>query len=403
MKKYGKLILITLFITYIFVIGIYLMLTTDNIKSNTENRELSQKPDFSYNSFAKGTYMKEFEDYFTDQFPGRDVWLKSYVNYQRMVDSTYVNGFYITEDNWILNRPVHTFHKKKMDMSTGKVNDFGKYLKKKDIDFFYFLAPHKASMFRDMLPDYIERGSEIRSVNYFMSNLDNNVVTPLNMVEKFKNNFTLDEIKNMYFQTDHHWNIYGAFEGYKMIMDVLDENGLNVDEDKYMNINLYKKECISPNKLFLGSTNRQLYMAIKSDDNKDMCTLTNRDVFLEYKVKQGNKKIKPFDLYARALDDKNNNIIHYREVFTNNKREINIINNRNRGGESILIIKDSYANPIIYHIAQHFYKTTVYDPRHNKDRSIKDFIDKEDFDKVAILYNSSHLRGVNYNFFKPPK
>ncbi|NBJ68812.1 MULTISPECIES: hypothetical protein [Clostridia] len=403
MNKHGKLILISLFITYIFIIGIYLMLTPDNAKSNTENREMAQKPNLSYDSFGKGTFMKEFEDYFTDQFPGRDVWLKSYLNYQRMVDKTYVNGFYITEDNWILNKPVHTSYKNQIDLSTNKVNEFGKYLKKKDIDFYYFSAPHKASMFREMLPDYIERGNELKSVNYFMSNLDKNVVTSLDMVEKFKKNFTLDELKDMYFQTDHHWNIYGAFEGYKMIVDVLDKNGLQKDKDKYVDVNSYKKECISPNKLFLGSTNRQLYMAIKSDDNKDMCTLTNREIFLDYEVRQGNKKVKPFDLYARALDDENNNIIDYGEIFTNNKREINIVNNKNRGRENILIIKDSYANPIIYHIAQHFYKTTVYDPRHNKDRTIKDFIDKEDFDSVAILYNSSHLRGVNYNFFDLPK
>lgn len=69
----------------------YMLVTPDNDISNTENRELAQVPDINSEAIVNGEYMKDVEEYFTDQFPARDVWLKAYVDYQRITNRTYIS------------------------------------------------------------------------------------------------------------------------------------------------------------------------------------------------------------------------------------------------------------------------------------------------------------------------
>src|SRR5699024_10598157 len=103
-------------------------------------------------------------------------------------------------------------------------------------------------------------------------------------------------------------------------------------------------------------------------------------------------------LYGRGFNE-DKTLVNYSDLFTYNYREINIVNpKRAETDNKILIIKDSYANPIIYYIAEHFYETTIYDPRYNEDRTVQEFIEENDFDIVAMVYNSANLTGVTYNF-----
>lgn len=40
-------------------------------------------------------------------------------------------------------------------------------------------------------------------------------------MDYFKKNYTNEEIQSMYFKTDHHWNMDGAFLGYQYIMNTI--------------------------------------------------------------------------------------------------------------------------------------------------------------------------------------
>lgn len=403
MNKFGKIFLSGLFIIFIFIFGMYMLVTPDNDISNTENRELAQVPDINSEAIVNGEYMKDVEEYFTDQFPARDVWLKAYVDYQRITNRTYISDHFVTDDDWILAKPSYSFLKKEIDRSTEKLNDFGAYLKEKNMELYYFSAPHKLSVLQSILPEYIKEGSYLKNIDYFMSKLDTDKVVPLDMTNAFLETFSEEEIKEMYFKTDHHWNANGAMTGYKMIEDTLFNHSSHFPKEK-MNENIYEEKCLPSSKQFLGSYNRQLYMTVNAK-SENMCMYVAKDnAYADFEVTLGDKEIDPFQLYGRGFGNENNTIINYSEIFTFNKREINIINKEKKDEDNkILIIKDSYANPMVYHIAQNFYKTTIYDPRYNEDRTVYEFIEQNDFDIVALVYNSAHLEGENYNFKSFPK
>lgn len=63
-----------------------------------------------------------------------------------------------------------------------------------------------------------------------------------------------------------------------------------------------------------------------------------------------------------------------------------------------IIFKDSYVNPLTQLMSQHYYQTTFYDIRYNQDRTVYEYIEKHDFDTVAILYNNGTLFSTMYDF-----
>lgn len=402
MNQFGKRLLSSLFIIFLFSFCIYLFFSSDYEISNIENRELAQRPHFSVDAVADGTFMKDVESYITDQFPGRNRWLKAYIDYQRITNQTYIFDYYVTNDNWVLAKPEYDFPKKELDEAATHVNEFGKYLNQQGISLYYFSVPHKVTVMQFLLPKYIKRGNYMEKINYFMNKLDPQNVTSVNMTEQFIDLFSNSEIKSMYFKTDHHWNMYGSFQGFQQVERTLNKTSrFNIEQTTQKD---YETICMDHSKMFDGSYNKQLYYTVDASD-ESMCFLVDKDdTIVNYHVTLGNKVVEPFDVYARAYGNATKHLVNYNDLFIHNRREINIINDKKKKeNNKILIIKDSYANSIAFLIAQHYYQTTIYDPRYNQDRTIYDFMEENDFDEVAIIYNSAHLTGPNYNFASFPK
>lgn len=390
MNRFGNFLLSALFIIFIFIFGIFMVLTPDIELSEVENRTMAQKPEWNMNHIKDGSYMEEFESYITDQFPYRDKWLKTYVDFQRMTNQTYIYDYYIADDNWMLAKPDYGFDKAEMTAAAGKINDLGAFLEEKNIDLYYFSVPHKVTLMQFLLPDYIKKGIYLEDIHFFMNELDDEKVTYVDMTTDFDDRFSEEEIKNMYFKTDHHWTMQGAFEGYKAIAETLTDTSVKESD--------YNEKCLDSSRRFEGSYNKQVYMSVDADDEK-MCIFTPKNGdFFNYEVTLNGDPIDSDKLYGKAFNN-NNNPVNYSQLFSGNYREIDIINNKNTDkNNNILIVKDSYANAMIYHIAEHFYHTTVYDIRYNEDRTLLDYIEENDFDTVAIVYNSATLFGEMYNF-----
>ncbi len=54
------------------VLGLFSLFDSDKEISEIENRGLTQKPEFTFESFLDGSYMEKLEGYYTDQFPLRE-------------------------------------------------------------------------------------------------------------------------------------------------------------------------------------------------------------------------------------------------------------------------------------------------------------------------------------------
>ena len=74
------------------------LLLPDRARSETENRTLAGRPEFSWSALADGSYTRAVEDYFADQFPLRDQWTGMKARAEQLLGKREFNGVYLCGD-----------------------------------------------------------------------------------------------------------------------------------------------------------------------------------------------------------------------------------------------------------------------------------------------------------------
>jgi hypothetical protein len=276
-------------------------------------------------------------------------------------------------------------------------------LQAKGTDLYYFPMPAKVFEMANLLPPYVPRGKGKESTNYLLSNLNDQVVHGVNVSEKLNKEVTFEEKKSYYFKTDHHWNIKGAFFGFKTMIEEISKtqpikSEINVEEE-------YSYSCQEGREL-IGSWNRNLHMLVNAEDDKP-CYYEPKDFSLadmDYYngVVSEDKQMEFTDYYSTGIQ-KDLEKMEFHDAYANNYAEINIVNPAVNNDVNALLIKDSYANPLVPHISSLFKETTIFDPRYDKKRSVIDLLEEREFDVVIVLYNSNNLIGDMYQFNQPAK
>ncbi len=398
-EKARKWILIILFFLFIFSIFFYLTVSADVEVSDVEKRELAQNPDLSIENISNGEYMNDFESYFLDQFPGRNIWLKTYLQYQQMTNKTYIFDYYVSDSNWIFPKPSYSKPSSHIDDAAANLNKFATKMKDEGKEVYFASLPHKVNTI-DILPSYIKEGSWDERKKYFFSKFDHKNIPTVDVGKEFKEEYTDEELKERYFKTDHHWNMIGAFEGYQKVASLLSENSqyytkMNEDEGDY------ELTCYN-DKQFNGSYNTQLYLTVDASGEKICHKLPKDNLFDRYQITWNGKERTFKQVYGTDIF-RDNDPIDFGGLYMNNTSEITIKNPAVKEESRLLILKDSYANPIAFHIAQHFSNTTVYDIRYNDDQILTEYMKDKDFDVVLFLYNDTMVQGESFRFSTPMK
>lgn len=399
MKKFSNYLLTLLFLGFLFAIGVYVQISPDKPISFNENRSLAQKPAVSAETVIDGTFTQQYETYFTDQFAGRDVWVQGYLRWQQLTNQTFLSNYYVHEDNWVYPRPLGYFAGPSIDISTQRVQELESYAKENGIEMFFFSLPARVISLEAPYPSYIDEGYEKKNKEYFLEKLPKEHLKTVDLGAAFEKKFSQEELRELYFQTDHHWNIDGAFEGYQVIFDALNGNSELVNEPP-LNLENFQKQCY-PDENFIGSYNKQLYEMVDTSD--EACTITPTSVdFNDFEVYAGevraDLKVPWRQIYSRDLE-KGAAYVEYSGTYTGDHRELNIINPLKKDeGTKVLFLKDSYANPLTMLLSQHFYQTTFYDIRYNQDRTLYEFLEKHDYDMIAFLYNDITIFPGMYDF-----
>lgn len=198
----------------------------------------------------------------------------------------------------------------------------------------------------------------------------------------------VEEYKKMFYKSDNHWNIFGAYEGYKDIINMI-RSDFKIDEPrKYKDVIKYDHEFrgnLSAKIGGIGSTDNiydlvfdnigeyDYYVdGVKTDLNlakENYRKYGNETEFYDYGIYFGsNEFIKEFDFHQ---EDKPN----------------------------LLIFSDSYVSSNNYMIASHFNKTISIDLRAKPDDFDLDYyIEKYDIDAflVHFVYWDLYFNGYMY-------
>jgi hypothetical protein len=398
-KKIGNTFIIVMFLAFLFVIGLFTIFSPPKEASYFENRKLAELPEFSKEQLLSGEYFLNWETYIVDHIVGRDMWVKTYKQYERNTGKIEVGEYIVTNDDWILAKPLRPVAKEVVKQSVADLNELGASLTGQGKEFYFMFLPNKMTMIQLDLPSYLTAGTKKKNKDYFLSKVNQKNVKSFDLGEQFDEDFQPTEINEMFFKTDHHWNMNGAATGFKYVIDNIGKTTA-YPFDSSIGADDYSMNCVDDKRL-LGSWNKQLFGMIESNDER-ICYYTPQTYsFDDFEVYQGeiNKGnlISWQRLYATGLNQDKDRI-DFMQAYMGDYRELNIINPKKQDMPNVLIIKDSYVDPITFHFGNHFHRTTIYDVRFNTDRSLYEYLAENDFDMVVVLYNDSNVFSEMYDF-----
>lgn len=393
MGKIGNLIICLLFLIIIFGVAIMSFLRPDRDISTIENRTLTQRPPFDIATILSGEFFQNFDKYFTDQIVGRDRAVKVYTQEQLLLNKTVINNNVRADDNWLLFSPMDVTIYPEIDESAKKLSEFTKGLEDQDIEFYFAPSPYKMNILKDKYPKYLNDHLGIENLQYFIDKLPEEIYH-IDLYTYLTKNYSKEDLEEMYFKTDHHWNIKGAVAAFQKTIETIYEHSYNVKDSPF--IDSYEAVC-NNNATFLGSINLQLHMLVNAMDEY-IChysPMFNPETIAVQAMQWDGTILTDINqIYGTGFNKKE---IMYGDLFTWDLPEIIFENKTPPNDTHILVLKDSYGNPIQPFFAPYFKKTSILDIRHYKDKSVYQYVKDNDVDIVLFLYNDSNLTGEMYN------
>ncbi|SFB04464.1 MULTISPECIES: DHHW family protein [unclassified Bacillus (in: firmicutes)] len=399
MKKIINILFISTFLIIIFSVGIISYVKDDRPISPVENRTLAQRPFIDPKTIVSGKFFKDFETYFADQIYGRDHILKAYTKEQLFLKRAIINDIVVAKNDWLLYEPSAAgIAYEEMDKSLANLKTLAD---ETGVEVHFAAAPYKMNMLENIYPTFINEQLGIKRQQYFMSHLPSNV-HGINLYQSYKEEFTQDQLETMFFKTDHHWNIDGAFIGYQKIINGLSDNS-KIFKGKPLEKENMKMVC-NHEAQFVGSLNQRLYSMVNTEGEKACYYEPFFDADhgkVSTKTWDGKVYNNIKDIYASGVNRKDT--IMYGHLFTWDYPEIKFEYDNAPNDLHVLILKDSYGNPIQPFLAQHFSKTSILDIRHYQEKSIAQYVKDNKVDMILFVYNDSNLTGAMYEFVPKAK
>lgn len=387
------------FLLITFVMGIGTLLAPDRKISEAENRTLQTFPIFSPTSLLTGQFFKQLNAYTSDQLIGRDEFVKTYEEQQLLTvnRATVVNDIVVVDQQWLLQKPADRLYKTPMDKALEGIQKMKGIVAPHRTEIHYVSLPFPILTLRHLYPSYLQFREPMQNKDYFLTELrKDKTIKVIDVAEPFAA-IPEKQRETMYFYTDHHWNMNGAFLGYQSIIREV-SNTSAIFRDAPLTENEMNKQQLSKGP-FIGSWNRQLNNLIDASADRPWV----------YKPKGGFTfdQIQVWTTEGKVYDRLENIYgagikyppYQYSSIYAYDHPKMELVNKKASNRLHVLIFKDSYTNTIFPFIAQHFYKTTIIDLRYYKE-NLEQYLQDHPYNMILMLYNDSNFTTPTYPFLK---
>lgn len=404
MKTINKNIFV--FIIAFLIIGIGL-LSRDYIGSGVESIKgfiSNTKNEGPVNAFDKLTV--SVDDWSTKYLSYHDQCMNFnslYLNYtnQRVIkkDDEYV----VKADNGHLVSPNKYIDDKTIDGYTDNIKQLYTAAKKNGTDFLYVVAPQKGYdySFPANVRDYTNSNCD----RYIKQLNDKNIPT-LDLINEMKK----DSISNddMFFITDHHWTPKSGFWATGKVLEKLNSKyGFEYNND-YTNIDNFNIKTYD--NWFLGSTGKKVGTSFSplGIDDFDLITPKFKTDLIEEQPYKNESRKGSFEntvLFTDHIGTKASYTTDCYSTYGGGDFRLQIITNKvNKEGETILLVRDSFSDPVVPFLSLNASKVYVVDIRDyeyyvGERKNISEYITEIKPDKVIVLYSGVSTEPHDrYNF-----
>lgn len=334
---------------------------SDRLYSPTENRLLTERPEFTVDALFSGEYTETYEAYVTDQFVSRDKWIAIKTLLDIASGKQEIGGVYLAKDDYLIEQhlpedyPQETVQKK-VSMLTALVQDWNAKV---------MLVPTADHILAEKLPANAPVWDQTAFLGYAEMRLGENVLIDAGSMLR------RHAAEDIYYRTDHHWTSLGAYYGYLAWAEAMGEVAYPYDTASMVQV--------SDN--FLGTLHSRININWRADSIYYFGQTVRRPVSVTYDF----RTVKDSVYEESYLDTKN----QYGFFLDDNHAFVEI-DTGYETGKTLLVIKDSYANCFVPLLLPHYDTIYMLDPRYYNGR-LSDLIGQYASGDVLVLYNCVHF------------
>lgn len=353
--------------------------------SYIENRNLKTNLDLHPSDIFNGIFEANIETVLTDQFYDR----YSFVKTKNKINYFSVNSLYQLIENPLVLNPVGDSYVNQIGSSQILMSNpilYSDVINQRIID--------RANQINQIAADYPEIGfyvykpTQIQEKDFFDN--ANGIESggeqyELSLSESLKVPYAsfqikdINEYKNYFYTTDHHWNHAGSYQGYLDILKLI--RGSN--DDALVPIAESCKDGLK----FFGTYSAQSGFV---NDGADFCVykfeLPNYVAYSDGKLNENpNDSNRYFDL--KGIDEMD---YHYNKAYGLGSGFVHLVNQNDIEG-NLLIIGDSYAGPVLPLLLNHYKNIYFVYPINYKgifkeEFTYDSFIQENDIEQVLFMY-----------------
>lgn len=344
--------------------ALHLMLP-DLAYSETEKRNLAGAPVLSAERVFDGRAMTDMEDYAADQFPLRAFWMRTRMNLLQ-AEGVRVNEGVVLLSDGSLAESFTGWDEELLEKLTGAI---GRFAAEHEFRAVYLLpVPTKSGLYPELFPDYVTRAPQ----RLYADRLKEELRRDVTVLDAFAPLAGMkEEGGQVYFLTDHHWTQDAARR-------VFEENaavtGWKTGSWSHGTVSNGFLGSLAAKSGFTPSLTDSL-SAWKADDGSD-------EVLVMHVAGEGST-VGFYDYDALQRSDR------YEFYLGTNEPEL-VIRTFADTDDTLLILKDSYANAFIPFLAGSYKTITVVDPRYYAE-PLDMLLMEDDYTDVLILYNIQTL------------
>lgn len=336
------------------------LIQPDKKMSDEENRVLASFPKPGIENIKNKEYMSSLEDYASDQFIFRDLWIRLKVRCDLLLGKRELNGVYLGKKKYLMQVPVGIDEKNTQE-NLEAINSF--HERNKELRMNTLIVPNAAYIMKDYLPLGAPVRDQGEDLKYIKKQLSSSIGC-IDLTETLKQH--VDE--GIYYKTDHHWTSRGAAYGFNAAAKQMEIEGV-----------------VSDYNIYTVTTEFSGTLASRSGYHKAKDTVeVYEPEYAEYHYlvnDSDNEERRPTVYDRKALEGKDK----YQVFFGGNHAMVDIVTTNDKG-RRLLIFKDSYANCFVPFLIPYFDEIVMIDARYYYD-NVQTMVDNKEITDVLFLYN----------------
>ncbi|MBR6223405.1 MAG: hypothetical protein IKQ71_08195 [Lachnospiraceae bacterium] len=352
MKKKVRMVQSLVLIVFIVLFAFITLVTPKSDFSEAENRALQTRPELSLDAVKSGDFQTNYENYLSDQFFGRELFVNLKTRGSRLLGKKDINGVYVGKDDYLIEKHSYgDYDEDRVNSNIEALADFmnrmtAKYGKEHTCLMF---VPAKDAAMSNKLPAFakpLDTSLITEKMSKLLDDGGAGADVMLDLTETMKSH----EDEYIYFRTDHHWTMRGAYYGY---CDYAMKMGLTLHPSSDYDITEVAKD-------FYGTTFDKIQLK-KTPDIVELLTLSTGAPKVKVKFDDDNNIWQT--LYK---EDAVNAKDKYTYFLGGNTAKIQV-NSNTKNNKTLLLVKDSFSNCLIPFLTSEYERIYMIDLRYSKD------------------------------------